>query len=82
MKIFRGGLSFGFRPSPGQRKFRTRAEAANMAKNSRIHSSIFAEEIAVRVHLLEFFDGSLQSPQQGPRVLAVSRIDGLIGTLV
>jgi hypothetical protein len=65
VKIFRGGLTFGLRPSQGQPEFRTRAEPANMAKNSRIHSSIFAEEIAVRIHLLEFFDGSLQSPLQG-----------------
>jgi len=65
VKIFRGGLTFGLRPSPGQPEFRTRAEPANMAKKSRIRSSIFAEEIAVRVHLLEFFDGSLQSPLKG-----------------
>jgi hypothetical protein len=47
-----------------------------MAKNSRIHSSIFGEEIAVRVHLLEFFDGSLQSPLRAT-IMAVLRIDGL-----
>jgi hypothetical protein len=65
VKIFRGALTFGFRPSLGQREFRTRTEPTNMAKKSRIHGSIFAEEIAVRVHLLELFDGSLQSPLQG-----------------
>ena len=36
-----------------------------MAKNSRIHGSIFAKEIALRVHLLDVFDESLQSPLQG-----------------
>ena len=51
-----------------------------MAKNSRIHGSIFAEEIALRVHLLELFDGSL-SRRCRAMVFAVSRIDGLIGTL-
>ena len=71
---------FGLRPSPGQPEFRTRAEPANIAKNSRIHSSIFAEEIAVRVHLLEF-SMDLFSRRCRATVLAVSRIDGLIGTL-
>jgi hypothetical protein len=33
-----------------------------MTKISRINSAIFAEDIAVRIYLLEFFDGSLQSP--------------------
>jgi hypothetical protein len=32
VKIFRGGLTFGLRPSPGQPEFRARAEPANMAE--------------------------------------------------
>jgi hypothetical protein len=78
VKIFRGDLAFGFRPSAGQPEFRTHAQPAYMAKN--FHGSIFAEEIALRVHLLELFNGTLQRRCRA-MVFAVSRIDGLIGTL-
>jgi len=59
VKMFRSGLALGLRASPAQSEFRMHAERTNMAKNSRIHGSIFDEEIAVRIHLLKFCDGSL-----------------------